>query len=237
MGLPKIEHPTFFIEVPSTKKKVTFRPFLVKEEKMLLMAKASGQELDMLLAIKQIINNCAINEDFDINDLTLFDMEFLFLMIRAASVSDTIEVSYKDLEDEKTYDFIVDLKNITIDWPSAEISNIVRLTKSAGMTLRYPRANLYEDNAFLSAGKDTFFQLIIRCIDKIYDGDDVYDAKNYTPQELTDFIEDLDVKVFEEVNKFMTNQPTLLYTINYRNSLGHDRKIELRTLSDFFTLR
>lgn len=236
MALPKIEHPTFLIEIPSTKKKVLFRPFLVKEEKMLLMAKTSNEESDMLLAIKQIINNCSLDDEFDVNNLSLFDMEYVFLKIRAYSVSDTIEVSYKDLEDEKTYTFEVDLNKIEIDWPK-KVSSTIKLTETAGMTLKYPKASLYEDKEFLQSGEDTFFQLIVRCIDKIYDGDEVYDAKNYTNAELTGFIEDLDVKVFEEVKNFMVNQPTLFYTIKYKNSLGNDRTIELRTLTDFFTLR
>lgn len=236
MSLPKIEHPTFVLEIPSTKKKVMFRPFLVKEEKMLLMAKTSDKETDMLLAMKQIINNCALDDEFDINNLSLFDMEYLFIKIRSNSVSDVVEVAYKDLEDEKVYKFSINLNEVIIDWPE-NVSNIIKITETSGMTLKYPKASIYEDDEFLNSNDDIFFQLIIRCIDKIYDGDDVYDAKNYKHKELEDFVENLDIKVFEQVRNFMSKQPNISYTIKYKNSLGNDRSIELRSLSDFFTLR
>jgi hypothetical protein len=96
---------------------------------------------------------------------------------------------------------------------------------------------LYEDKEFLEAGEETFFQLIVRCIDKIYEDDKMLDAKNYNFKELTEFLENLDVKTFESIQQFMINQPSLLYTIEYKNSLGNDRKIELKSLTDFFTFR
>lgn len=236
MSLPKIEHPTFTLEVPSTKKKVVFRPFLVKEEKMLLMAKVSNKESDMLLAIKQIVNNCAVDEDFDIDDLTLVDMEYLYIKLRANSVSDVIEVSYRDLEDEKQYSFSINLNDVKVLMPEKP-NNVVKINDTTGFTLRYPRAALYEDEQFLSSGSDTFFQLIIRCIDKIYYGDEVYNAKDYTIKDLEKFFEDLSVSVFDQVRDFMIDQPSLSYIIKYKNSLGNDREIELRTLTDFFSLR
>lgn len=236
MSLPKIDHPTFFVEIPSTKKKVSFRPFLVKEEKLLLMAKTSEQESDIFVAIKQIINNCAIDKDFDVNKLSIFDMEYVFIKLRASSVSDTVEVSYKDFEDEKTYEFEVDLNKVKVEWPK-DISNVIKVNGDFGLTMKYPVASLYDDKEFLQSGEEAYFQLLIRCIDKIYNGDDVIEAQNYTPKELGDFIDNLDIKTFEAVQKFMQNQPFLSYTIQYKNSLGHDRTIQLRTLSDFFTLR
>jgi hypothetical protein len=236
MSLPKIQFPTFNVEIPSTKKKVQFRPFLVKEEKILLMAKASEDETDILLAIKQIVNNCAIDPKFNVNSLTIFDMEYCFMKIRASSVSDVITVSYTDFEDKKNYDFEIKINDVKVVFPK-DIESKIEITKTSGMLLKYPSASLYEDKEFLQSGEETFFQLIIRCIDKIYDGESMFDAKNYNYQELGEFLENLDVKTFESVQKFMLNQPSLLYTIEYKNSLGNDRKIELKSLTDFFTFR
>lgn len=236
MPLPKIDYPTFVIEIPSTKKKSVFRPFLVREEKLLLMAKTSDNENDMLLAIKQIINNCAVDPDFNSDELAIFDMEYLFLIIRANSVSNAVDVSYRDFEDDKIYEFQIDLNEVKVEFPEG-VSNIVKINDTAGLTLKYPKADLFEDQDFVTSGDDSFFQLILRCIDKIYDGDEIYESKNYSIKELESFVDDLDVKVFEQVKTFMANQPSLSYTIKYKNSLGNDKEILLRSITDFFTLR
>jgi hypothetical protein len=233
--LPKTSHPQFQLAIPSSKQKLTFRPFLVKEEKLLLMAKDSEDEGDILQAIKQIVNNCCM-DDFDVNSLSLFDLEYLFIQIRANSVNDTVSVSYKDKEDEKIYDFEIDLKKVEVIFPE-NVKNVIKITKTAGIQLKYPKVTLYDDKEFLNSGNEAFFQLIVRCVDKIYDGDEIYDCSQYTLQEIADYLEDLDIKTFEQVREFMANQPKLSYVIKYKNSLGNDREIELTTLSDFFTLR
>jgi hypothetical protein len=233
--LPKTSYPQFVLEVPSTKQKLNFRPFLVKEEKILLMAKDSDQESDILLSIKQVVNNCIL-DDFDIDILSLFDLEYLFIQIRANSVNDTVKVSYKDKEDEKIYDFDINLKKINIIFPE-NVKNIIKITSTSGIQLKYPKITLYEDKEFLESGNEAFFQLIVRCVDKIYEGDEVYDCSQYTLKEIGEYLENLDVKTFEQVREFMSNQPKMSYIIKYKNLKGSDREIELTTLSDFFTLR
>ena len=116
MSLPKIEHPIFKIKIPSSKREVRFRPFLVKEEKILLIAKTSEQENDILLAIKQVVNNCAL-DDLNIDKLALFDVEYLFLRIRAQSVNNIVSVTYRDNEDPMDYDFDIDLNNVNVVFP------------------------------------------------------------------------------------------------------------------------
>jgi len=235
MSLPKINYPQFIIEIPSSKRKVAFRPFLVREEKILLMAKTSEDEADILLSVKQVVNNCAL-EEFDVNSISLFDLEYLFIQIRAQSVSDVVQVSYKDSEDEKIYDFDIELKKVEVIFPEVT-EKTIKITDTTGIVMRYPTASLYEDKEFLSSGSDSFFQLITRCIDKIYDESTVYESGMYTKKELEEYLDSLDIKTFEKIKDFMVNQPRLSYKINYKNSLGHDRVIELTTLSDFFTLR
>ena len=191
MSLPKIEHPIFKIKIPSTKKETRFRPFLVKEEKILLIAKASEQESDVLLAIKQIVNNCCL-DDVNIDKLALFDVEYLFLKIRAQSINNIVAVTYRDNEDGMDYDFDIDLNNVVVSFPLNLESNI-KLTDSTGVMMKYPDASLYEDKEFLNSGDEVFYQLALRCIDKLYDKDNVYDVKNYTLQELAEYIENMDV--------------------------------------------
>jgi T4 bacteriophage base plate protein len=236
MPLPKIQYPTFTIEIPSTKKKEMFRPFLVKEEKILLMAKSSGQDSDVLIAMKQIVNNCALDDKFDVDKLSLFDLEYCFIKIRSASVSNIISVSYRDYEDDKSYDFDIDLNDIKIIWPE-KVDNKIKISDTSGFTMKYPTASLYEDEDFINSGQDSFFKLIARCVDIIYNGDEVFPASSSTPKEIEEYLENLDVNTFDAVRNFMTNQPSLYYKIEYKNSLGNTRVIELRNLTDFFTLR
>lgn len=234
--LPKIQYPVHTIIVPSTKKKVNFRPFLVKEEKILLMAKESEKDSDILMAVKQIVNNCSTDPKFDVNSLSIFDLEYIFLKLRAASVDNTIKISYKDLEDDKVYDFEIDLNEIEVTFPEKTDNNI-KITQNAGILMKYPSANLYDDSEFLNLEKDQLFGLIIRCIDKIYQDDEVYDVKDYKVKDLSDFLENLSVKTFEDIQKFLMDSPKIEHTINYKNALGNERTIKLNSLNDFFMWR
>jgi hypothetical protein len=235
MSLPKIEHPIFKIKIPSTKREVRFRPFLVKEEKILLIAKTSEQENDILLAIKQVVNNCALDE-LNIDKISLFDVEYLFLRIRAQSVNNIVSVTYRDNEDNMDYDFDIDLNNVTVNFPLNQ-EKTIKLTETSGIVMKYPEASLYEDKDFMNSGEEAFYQLVLRCIEKFYDADNVYDTKNYTMNEISDYVDNLDVKTFDKVRDFILNQPKLNYIIEYKNKLGNKRKIELTSLTDFFTLR
>lgn len=237
MTLPKISHPTFTLEVPSTKKKLTFRPFLVKEEKILLMAKTSKDETDVLTSVKQIVNNCCETKDFDVNRIAIFDLEYLFLKIRASSIGNTIKLSYTDLEDSKEYSFEVDLNKVEVEFPEKSASNKIEINSKTGILMNYPPAALYDDKEFLNSGDEAFFELILRCIDKVYVDDTMYDAKDYKKEEIVSFVENLGVKTFQGIQEFLNNGPRLKHVLKYRNANGNERTIELTTLSDFFTLR
>ena len=234
--LPKISHPSYKIEVPSLGKKKNFRPFLVKEEKLLLMAKESDEPEDILTAIKQIVNNCSLDSDLDIDNLAIFDLEYIFLQLRAISVEEILKVSYRDYEDDKVYDFEVNLKNIKVDVPKDK-KEIIKISDNIGMIMKYPSAKLYDDKEFLNEEDEHLFKLIVRCVDKIYNGDEVYELSDYSNQEIEDFLENLSVKVFEQVQEFFENCPKLQHTIRYKNSLGNERSIEFNSLNDFFTWR
>jgi len=237
MSLPKIMHPQFDILIPSLKKKMKFRQFLVKEEKILLVAKSSEDDNDILSAIKQVVNNCAIDDSFDAEKIAIFDLEYIFLKIRALSVNNIVKLSYRDFEDDKLYDFDINLDDVNIIYPE-NIENKIAVTDKMGIIMRYPSASLYSDKTFLnSSPENATVDLVIRCIDKVYDEDTVYEAKNFSVEDLLQFVEDLDVKSFEKLNSFLMTAPKMSYTIKYKNSLGNDRSIDLSSLNDFFTLR
>lgn len=232
--LPKISHPTFNIIIPSTKKKVLFRRFLVKEEKLLLIAKESKLPEDILHAIKQIVTNCIIDTDVNINKLTLFDLEYIFLKLRANSVDNISKISYVDPEDNKPYTFEIDLNEIEVIFPE-NISNIIRINDNIGIVLKYPSAALYDDTEFLNLKTNHFFELILKSVDKIYEGDKIYE--DATKKELEEFFDNLDGKAFLKVQEFFLNLPSIKHTISYTNTLGKDKQIVLNSLSDFFTFR
>lgn len=236
MSLPKISYPTYNINIPSLKKTFKFRPFLVKEEKLLLMAKESATASDILAAIKQVVNNCCIDKGLDVNKLAIFDLEYAFLKLRAFSVDNICKVSYKDAEDEKIYDFEIDLNKIEVEFPK-KIDNNIKITNTTGIVMKYPSSALYDDKDFLNLKKDYLFELIVRCIDKIYEGDNIYESKEYKTKEIAEFVENLDSKTFNSIQEFLNTTPKIKHVIEYKNSLGNNRKIELSSLDDFFTLR
>lgn len=234
MSLPKIQYPVYNIKIPSLNKTFRFRPFLVKEEKLLLMAKESDNPGDMLSSIKQVVNNCLVDNNLDINKLAIFDLEYLFLKLRALSVDNIVKLTYIDNEDNKKYDFDLDLNTVEVKFPE-KIDNNIKLTETSGILMKYPSASLYDDKEFLNLEKDYMFELIIKCLDKIYDGDSIYETKEYKKKDLEEFLENLNVRAFEDIKEFLLNVPKLYHEINYKNSLGNDRKIILTELSDFFT--
>lgn len=238
MQLPKITHPTFTIPVPPLNKPHSFRPMLVKEEKLLLMAKQSEDNTNILSTIKQVVNNCSLDPTFIVDIIPLFALEQVFIKLRAASVGKDIEVSYRDYEDGKTYPFKVDLNSIIIKYPDPVPEHKIAVTDQSGLVLKYPPAALYDDKEFLNTeGEDTFYSLIIKCIESVYDGENVWPGSDFKADDLAEFLELLDIKSFDKIRNFMLNLPTLYYKLTYTNANGTEKDIELTTLSDFFTLR
>jgi hypothetical protein len=168
--------------------------------------------------------------------MTIFDLEYIFIKLRAFSVDNIVKVSYKDEEDGQNYEFEVDLNAVEVEFPEKNENNI-KISDTFGILMKYPSASLYEDKDFLNLDKDYLFELIVRCIDKIYEGDNVFEAKNYTMKDLGDFLENLESKTFVSVQNFLMNSPKLLHVIKYKNSLGNEKEIRLSSLNDFFTFR
>lgn len=235
MGLPKIEHPTFVINLPSTQQQITYRPFLVREEKILLTAQTTSDVADMLRAIKQVIQNCILTPNVDVDAFTTFDLELFFIRLRARSVNNIVKLSYKDNEDDLVYDVEVDLDEVNIS-RSEDVSDTIQVSDSIGIKLRYPRVDITDKVSDVENMTDFTFELIKNCIDCIYTDDEVFKATDYTAEELEDFISDLDVATFEKIQAFFNSIPKVEHTVTYTNSLGNERRITLRNLQDFFSL-
>lgn len=234
MALPKIDKPLFEMLVPSQNKTVKFRPFVVREEKILLMAQQAGSEKDIVLAVKQVLQNCAQDPKFDVDNLATFDLEYMFLKLRAKSVNNIIEVSYRDMEDEKVYDFKIDLDEVDM-LQTPDISNKIQITDEVGIVLKYPSVNILNEIPDDINTADLVELLVRKCIDTIYDAENVYPVSEHTEEELNEFIESLDLDTFSKIKEFFDNLPKMYYKIEYENSLGNKRTVELTTLSDFFT--
>lgn len=235
MKLPKIEHPIFELTLPSNNKTIKFRPFLVKEEKILLTALQGEDSAEIINAIKQVIHNCIITEDVDVDELATIDLEYLFIKIRAKSVNNIIKLTYKDLEDSKTYDVEVNLDDVSIKTDKKHKNNI-SINDNLGIKLKYPKASITFDINNVDNEADLFFSIFRNCIDYIYDKDNHYLASDYTREQLDEFLQDLDVKTFKKVQEFFTTMPKLHYEVKYQNSFGKEKVITLSTLNDFFTL-
>jgi len=236
MPLPKIEHPILECIQPSTNKPIKYRQMLVKEEKILLMAKVSDNIADIYTSIKQVVNNCVLEDKFDVDMIPIFDLEFIFLKIRAASVDNIAKISFKDSEDDKVYDFEINLDEIKVVFPD-KIDRVVKVNKQVGFTLNYPNGKQYDNMDFLTEKDRAFELMVIGCIDKIFDGDEIIDPITTPKEELFEFIESLDTKTYDKVRSFLSSVPSISHTLNYKNSLGNKKEIVLNTLTDFFTFR
>jgi len=235
MALPKLMHPVFELRVPSTKQMVKFRPFLVKEEKLMLMAKQSGEQQDIINVIKQVIINCDLENVIKADELSSFDLEILFLKLRAKSVSEEIVVSYNDPEDEKTYTFNINIDEIDV-FNNPDHTNIIKLSDTSGIVMKYPSASLMSDVITKDDVTDILFFMIRGCMDQYFDGDNIVLFKDNKVEDIDKFIESLPTSTLKEFEKFFDTMPKLYHKIEYTNEKGTKREVELKSIEDFFTL-
>jgi len=233
MALPKISTPILSFVIPSTGEIKKFRPFLVKEEKILLLAQQGGDN-DTITALKQVITNCC-HDNINIDRLTTFDIEYIFLKLRAKSVDNMVKLRFRDREDDKVYDFEVNLDDIEIK-RDPEHTNKIQINEEVGMIMRYPDVNLTSAVDKVESADDLFTKIVLYCIDSIYDKDKVYPASESTEEELTEFLDGLDHQAFEKIQKFFDTMPKLYHELHYTNELGNERTITLDSVKDFFTL-
>lgn len=234
MPLPKLQHPIYELTLPSSGQQIKFRPFLVREEKILLIAKQSEDPKEIVRSVKQIINNCIVEPQLDVEELSTFDIEYFFLRLRSRSVNNIVSLSYRDFEDDKVYTVEVDLDDVVVK-RDPNHTNKIKINEAVGLTLKYPSADLYNKMS-VNDENEAAFAAIKWCIETVYDEDNVYPIKDFSEKEVDEFIQSLDVNSLEKILEFFRTMPKLHYEVKYINSLGHERAVELNTLSDFFTL-
>ena len=239
MALPSVEIPRYELTLPSQDIIVQFRPFLVKEEKILMMAMESKENNEIVSAIKEVIAACTF-EKLDINKLPMFDLEYILLQVRAKSVGEIAKFRVLCPDDKETFTPVeVDLSKINVEVDEEHTNNImVDESRKLGVVFNYPTLessqvglNIVNDGTNL----DTVFGVIVDCIDHIYEGDKTYPAKDSTKQELKDFIENLSQETFKKIKKFFDTMPQLRYEIDVENPKTKvTSKITFKGLQDFF---
>ena len=240
MPLPKIATPSYELELPSTGKTIQYRPFLVKEEKLLVIALESQDTKQITNAIKAVIRSCVLTKSVKVEDLPTFDIEYLFLNIRGKSVGEDIDVKIVCPDDEKTeVNISVNLDDIHVK-KSKDHSNKVKLDKNLMMELKYPSLNEFvksnfDPNDLNRSAMDQSFDLISTCIDKIYDQDEVWVAADCTKKEIKDFIESMNSAQFKQIENFFETMPKLSHTIKVTNPKTKvESEVVLEGLASFF---
>ena len=238
MPLPKISTPIYELELPSTGQKVKYRPFLVKEEKVLVIALESEDTKQITTAIKTVIKNCIETKNVKVESLPTFDIEYLFLNIRGKSVGEEIEVNIICPDDgETTVPVKINVDDIKVQ-KNSEHNNKIKLDDSIMMELKYPSLDQFIKNNFDLNSTDTIeqsFELIASCIDKIYTEDEVWSASDVTKKELMEFLEQMNSSQFKEIEKFFETMPKLSHTIKVKNpNTKVESEVVLEGLSSFF---
>jgi hypothetical protein len=236
MALPKLTTPTYELELPSTDEKVKYRPFLVKEEKILMMAMESKSSADITQAVKDIVNECTFNK-IDISSVPMFDVEYIFLQIRSKSVGEVSKLKLLCPDDEKTYaDVELNLNEVKVQ-VGDDHTNKIELGDGKGMIMRYPTIDSFKESGIKNITAINMLEVISTCILQIYEekGEKVYDPKDQTQKELTDFIEQLNTKQFKDVQNFFETMPKLKHEITIKNpKTKKESKVTLTGLNDFF---
>lgn len=237
MALPKLDTPVFNLTLPISGDKIKYRPFLVKEEKILLVAKEADDKDNNVDAIMQVVNNCILS-DHDPDTWPILDLEFAFIKMRAASVNNEVEVRYKDMDDKKSRDFVVNIDDIKIIYPEGH-ENTFKIGDKYTVKLKYPTVKdlrsitaigMEEDSPNAS---DMSLRIVSKSIHSVSDDTTVYD--DFTEEEAIEFLGNLQQSDFEKINIFMSTMPYYEHVITYKNDNNDDRKISMRGIQDFFT--
>ena len=237
MALPVANTAKYELTLPSQQKTVSFRPFLVKEEKILLMAMESGNAGEMLTAVKNIVQNCTFGE-IVAEEYPMFDIEYVFLQIRAKSVGEVAKIKVLCPDDKKTYvNTEVDLSKVEVYVDDDHANNVILdESRKLGVVLKYP--SLKDVNENMMTGKiklDEMYDMITNAIETIYEGEKVYQAKDSTKEELREFVDNLTADQMKNLNKFYNTMPRLEHKIEVENpNTGVKSEVVLKGLADFF---
>ena len=236
MALPKLEVPIYELTVPSTDEKIKYRPFLIKEEKILLIAMESGENEDVIQAVKQIVSECTFNT-LKLGSMPMFDVEYIFLQIRSKSVGEVSKLKVLCKDDGETYANVeVDLTEIEVQ-VNDDHTNKIELTDEMGVIMRYPTIDSFSTAGISDITADNMLDVIVTCIDKIYDkkGEEVYDSKDSSKKELMDFVEQMNTQQFQDVQAFFDSMPKLRHEVTVVNPKTKvENVVALSGLNDFF---
>ena len=240
MALPKIDVPTYEIELPVSKTKVKFRPFLVKEQRNLLMAIESSDSTTIQQNIKDILYNCTLTEGVDIEKLPIIDVEYYFINLRSKSVGEVVESRYRcnnsvgGVECGNIMEKDIDLTQIKVQI-NEDISSEIQLTPNISIKLKYPEFGIVKDSLRYENINDVTFNMIAQSIEYIYDGQQFYYATESTLEELIEFVEGLNQEQFSKIENFFNNLPKLKEKLDIKcNKCGFEHNIEVEGLESFF---
>ena len=236
MALPKLNTPTYELEVPSTDEKIKYRPFLVKEEKILLMAMESKDNAQIINAVKDIVSSCTF-EKVNVSKMPMFDMEYIFLQIRSKSVGEVSKLKILCPDDKKTYASVeLDLTKVEVQ-VGDDHTNKIELTDDMGMIMTYPTIDSFLESGIEKIDATNMLDVIGSCVLQIYEekGEKVYEAKDQTKKELSDFIESMNSNQFKKLQSFFDTMPKLKHEVMVKNpKTKKENKVTLTGLNDFF---
>ena len=235
MALPKLNAPRYEMKIPSTGKKVIYRPYLVKEEKVLMLALESKDDKQMVRAIKDVISACT-DEGVDADKLTMFDLEYIFMQLRGKSVGETTEINVgcKSCDTKNTININLDKVTVKV---LKESERKIKLTDTVGVVMKYPSVNdVIDIQVSEEAEIDKLFDMIAFCIDSVYSGDELFDASTQSKAEVRDFIESLNTEQFNRIKEFIQDMPSAAITVDFKCiKCGEHNNFEVKGLANFFS--
>lgn len=247
MTLPKIDLPTHEFEMPSTGKKIKFRPFLVKEQKILLMALEAGKENDIMSAIKQIVTNCVTEKDFDVDEMSSFDMEYFFIHLRARSIGEKVQLNFKcknivdDKECGNNMQMEHDILSAIVE-KAPNHSKTIFFSKNVGVSMKYPSMKMAENLILKTKAKSKNFSetemaldMIVDCVDYFFKGEEIYYINEMSRDEVKDYIENIPKTSLDEIELFFQTIPSVKSVVEHKcEKCGFDHKIPLEGMINFF---
>lgn len=232
MPLPKIDMPTFEMELPSSGKKIRYRPFTVKEEKILLIAQEGDNLKESIEAVKQVVNNCLINDT--IEKFAMFDLEYILLLLRSKSVDNNIKFAIKDPDTEESVQLELNLDDVKVTTVE-DHTNMVKINDTYVMFLKYPTIEQFIE--FVEGDQSdplVTYNIMVSCLDKLASEDEVYKFSDFSREDIDKFMDDLNGDVLIQVKKFFDTMPKLRHEMKYKNSNGDEKTFVLEGMQSFF---
>lgn len=232
MGLPKIDLPLFEMKLPSTGKKIKYRGFTVKEEKILLVAQESDDSEQEILATKQIINNCLIN--VDVGTLSMFDLEYILLLLRSKSVNNNISFMITDEDTKEQIPMELDIDNVTV-YKDKSHSKEIKINDEYTLYLKYPTIDQFIKIAqTLENDPLANYFIMTSCLDKVASEDEVHDFKDYTDAQIDEFMDNMNSDVVQGVQRFFETMPKVRHQMSYTNKNGDEKTFVVEGMKSFF---